>query len=450
MTPNRPLPPLLPRLLRPAFTVLAAFAFLTLLALSGTAQASERSTPASAMDRVYVLRTADVYDRFLGSAFLWADGSVAVTADHVLRGAERVRLVASDGQSQIGEVIARDALRDIAVIAVAVGGRGLEIGSPAALGAEVWAIGAPLGADFTITRGMISSRPRQVDPAVPLHLIQHDAALNPGSSGGPLVDGAGRLLGMNVRIADGSRLNVGLGYAIAAADLARIVPALIAETHLPLPRLGLHLRAIDRRIAAALALEPGGLLIDRVLMEGLGALAGLEPGDILLEADGRALAGPGDLAYAIEAAAPRGEMGLRLIRKGVERQVLVPLLPPEEAAFATRGLEATGSLSRVTAYRLEDMGILLDDQGRVEHVTGNSPGLFAGLVRGDRILALNGHAFDAESLRRMTLTEAALLLVERASGATRHVILDPWDRAAEDAPRINGAANVLDPAIVLF
>jgi serine protease Do len=439
----------LSRLLRPAATVLAAFVFLTLLALSGPAQAGERS-PAAALDRVYLLRTADIYDRFLGSAFLWADGSVAVTADHVLRGADRVRLVASDGQTQIGEVIARDPVRDIAVIAVTAEGRGLELGVVVPLGAEVWAIGAPLGADFTMTRGMVSARPRQVDPAVPLHLVQHDAALNPGSSGGPLVDDAGRLLGMNVRIADGSRLNVGLGYAIAAADLARIVPAMIAETHLALPRLGLHLRAIDRRIAAALALEPGGLLIDRVLVEGLGAIAGLEPGDILLDADGRALAGPGDLAYAIEAAAPRGEMGLRLTRKGVERQVLVPLLPPEDTALATRGLEAAGGLSRVNTYRLEDMGILLDDEDRVQQVTENSPGLFAGLTRGDRILALNGHAFEAESLRRMTLSEPAILLVERASGATRHVILDPWDRAAEDAPRINGAANVLDPAIVLF
>ncbi|MFN3822488.1 MAG: trypsin-like peptidase domain-containing protein [Pseudorhodobacter sp.] len=448
MTPK----PHLPRLLRPALSVLAAFAFLTLLAATGVAEAAERG-PASAIDRVYVLRTADNHDRFLGSAFLWQDGSVAVTADHVLRGANRVRLVDSEGREQIGEVIGRDPVRDIAVIAVQDGRSGLALGTATgtgiAIGADVWAIGAPLGAEFTLTRGMVSARPRQVDPSVPLHLIQHDAALNPGSSGGPLVDGEGRLIGMNVRIADGSRLNVGIGYAIAATDLARIVPALIDETHAALPRLGLHLRAIDRRIAAALALDPGGLLVDRVLVEGLGAAAGLEPGDILVAADGRALHLPGDLAYALEAAVSRGGIGLTLIRKGAEMAVLLPLIPEPEAHLATRGMNGSG-LSRVPSYRLEDLGIRIDDEGRVQQVSENSPGLIAGLARGDRILALNGHAFDAERLRRLTLTAPALVLVERAGGTTRHVMLDPWDRGAEDAPRISGAANVLDPAIVLF
>ena len=445
MTRKRPLP----RLPRPVFMVLAAFAFLTLLAMSDGAQAREAS-PAAAIDRIYVVRTADDYDRFLGSAFLWVDGTVAVTADHVLRGANRVRLVDINGQVRTGEVIARDPIRDIAVIAMTGQAKGLEMGAEAALGTGVWAIGAPLGADFTVTRGMVSARPRQVDPAVPLHLIQHDAALNPGSSGGPLVDAEGRLLGMNVRIADGSRLNVGIGYAISAADLARIVPALIAETLVPLPRLGLHLRAIDRRIAAALAQTPGGLLVDRVLLDGLAAAAGLEAGDILVAADGRSLRAPGDLAYALETAAARGEIALTLIRRGKEITVLVALDAASDTAFATRGVEAAAALARVPAYRLEDLGILLDDEGRVRMVTENSPGLFAGLARGDRILALNGHGFDADGLRRIALTAPALLLVERAGGATRHVILDPWDRAAEDAPRISGAANVLDPAIVLF
>ncbi len=446
MTPN----PALPRLLRPVLSVLAAFAFLTVLAASG-ANAAARG-PALALESLYLLRSADNHDRFLGSAFLWGDGTVAVTADHVLRGAARVRLIGHDGQEQIGEVFARDPQRDIALIAVQAKGPGL---SPApalaetGIGTGVWALGAPLEADFTITGGMISARSRQVDPSVPLRLIQHDAALNPGSSGGPLVDAEGRLIGMNIRIADGSRLNTGIGYAIAADDLARIVPALIDESHILLPRLGLHLRAVDRRIAAALALEPGGLLLDRVLAGGLASAAGLIAGDILLTADGRALRHPGDLAFALEAAQARGSLGLTLIRDGAEIAVPLSLSVSHSAELTTRGMGGPG-LSRISAYRLEDMGIRLDDEGRVQRMTENSPGTVAGLAAGDRILTLNGHAFDIAALRRLELTAPALLLVERGEGGTRHIMLDPWDRAAEDAPRVSGAANMLDPAIVLF
>ncbi|MBL4916170.1 S1C family serine protease [Szabonella alba] len=447
MTPNLALP----RLLRPVLSVLAAFAFLTVLAASG-ASAAERG-PASALESLYVLRTADNHDRFLGSAFLWGDGSVAVTADHVLRGADRVRLTDHLGQEQIGEVIARDPQRDIALIAVKARGVGLSpppVLAETDIGGTVWALGAPLKADFTVTRGMISARPRQVAPSVPLDLIQHDAALNPGSSGGPLVDAEGRLVGMNIRIADGSRLNTGIGYAIAAADLARIVPAMINESHATLPHLGLHLRAVDRRIAAALALEPGGLLLDRVLAGGLASAAGLLPGDILLSAGVQALRHPGDLAFALEAAQARGSLDLTLIRDGAVIAVSLPLEAAQGTELATRGMAGAAALSRITAYRLEDMGIRLDDEGRVLRLTGNSPGAIAGLAPGDRILTLNGHAFDVAALRRLELTAPALLLAERGEGSTRHVMLDPWDRAAEEVPRVSSAANMLDPAIVLF
>ena len=127
-----------------------------------------------------------------------------------------VRLTDATGHEEIATVIASDPTRDVAVISVKPGRVGLTPSTEAPrLGAEVWAFGAPLGVAFTVTEGRISALHRQVEAAVPIRMIQHDAAVNPGSSGGPLVDDAGALLGMNSQIADGSRMFVGIAYALS-------------------------------------------------------------------------------------------------------------------------------------------------------------------------------------------------------------------------------------------
>jgi serine protease Do len=125
-----------------------------------------------------------------------------------------------------------------------------------------------------------------VDIAVPMLMLQHDAAVNPGSSGGPLVDAEGRLLGMNSQIADGSRMFVGIAYAIPGAELQRIVTGLILETLPPFPTLGLTARPVDRQIAETLGVAPQGLLIDAVAPGSAGRAAGLRPGDIITAASG--------------------------------------------------------------------------------------------------------------------------------------------------------------------
>jgi serine protease Do len=182
---------------------LAALLVLVLVALISPASASPLD---QAMDKVFTVRSADAEDRFLGSAFLWADGTVAVTNAHVVGTAEEVRLIDRHGADLTALVIARDPVRDVAVISVPEGTAGLTLAPiPPELGDEVFALGAPLGIEFTLTEGRISALARQVDIAVPVLMLQHDAAVNPGSSGGPLVDAEGRLLGMNSQIADGSR-----------------------------------------------------------------------------------------------------------------------------------------------------------------------------------------------------------------------------------------------------
>jgi serine protease Do len=423
--------------------MLAVLAVILLAAFVGPAGASPLD---DAMDRVFTLRSADASDRFLGSAFLWADGTVAVTNAHVVGTADEVRLVDRHGTEEVALVIARDTVRDVAVLSVQPGRTGLVLadGVPA-LGDEVFALGAPLGVEFTLTEGRISAAERQVDIAAPLKLLQHDAAVNPGSSGGPLVDIDGRLLGMNSQIADGSRMFVGIAYAIPARDLNRIVTGLVEETLAPFPSLGLRVRPVDRQVAEALGVEPAGLLVDGVEAGGLAAEAGLLGGDVILSVDGVALAAPGDLAFAVEAAVEAGSARIGILRGADVMDLTLGFATMVEANSPRLRQVSQGAPEVVKSYRLAALGVVLDDAGVVTAVTDNSPALFAGLALGDRILTISGATVD---LATYEITDAVLILVAAPGGETRHIFLDPW--GAHEGVRPVGGANVLDPDVVVF
>ncbi len=399
-----------------------------------------------AMDTVFTVRSADSEDRFLGSALLWGDGAVAVTNAHVVGEAEQVRLIDRYGHEETALVIARDAVRDVAVISVTPGRRGLVPGEVPGLGAEVFALGAPLGIEFTLTEGRISASDRQVEIAVPMRMVQHDAAVNPGSSGGPLVDAAGALVGMNSQIADGSRMFVGIAYAIPAAELSRIVTGLVDETLAPFPALGMVVRPVDRQVAEALGVTAAGLLVDGVDTGGLAEASGLLAGDVILAVDGVALTAPGDFAFGIEAAVEAGEAAVAILRSGQAMVVTLALTGEAEPAFGVKTRQVgSGMPERVESYRLSALGVMLGADGLVEDVTDNSPALFAGIAKGDRIVAVNGAEVDLATLE---VTEPVLILIEAPGGATRHIYLDPW--GATDGVRPVGGANVLDPDVVVF
>ena len=426
----------------PFIEALAALFALALIAVLSPASASPLD---AAMDKVFTLRSNDTEDRFLGSAFVWEGGQVAVTNAHVVGDAEEVRLIDRHGQDLTALVIARDPVRDVAVISLPTATQGLSLAEDAPqLGDEVFALGAPLGIEFTLTEGRISTLARQTDIAVPLLMLQHDAAVNPGSSGGPLVDAEGRLVGMNSQIADGSRMFVGIAYAIPAAELQRIVWGLIDETLPPFPTLGLTARPVDRQVAESLGTAPQGLLIDAVAPGSLAQASGLKPGDIITQASGTTLTLPGDFAFAIESATPDGETQLTLLRAGQELTVTLTLAS-EDPTLRTREAPRLLAPATVTSYTLAELGVALDPQGTVTDLTDTSPALLAGLAKGDRILLINGQPQDLSTYQ---LTAPALFLLQAPGGATRHIRLDPWH--APEGVRPVGGANVLDPDVVVF
>ncbi|MCO6381153.1 S1C family serine protease [Oceanicola sp. 502str15] len=402
-----------------------------------------------AMDATLIVKSADGHDRFLGSAFIWRDGTWAVTNAHVVGRAREVVLVSATGERRKVKVLARDAVRDVAILAVDGSfGPGLEpAAAPAGLGTQVYALGAPLGIEFTLTRGIISAMARQVEAAVPIRLVQHDAAVNPGSSGGPLVNAQGQLLGMNSQIADGSRHYIGVAYAISASDLARIVPQLIAGTLKEMPALGLQVRPIDEALAQALGVPAKGVLVDSVAEASPADRAGIRPGDVIVSVAGREVAAPGDVAFAVEAVLGSDGIAVQLLRAGETVLATMPLDRGEH--IETAGIDRATLPTARPAFTFSRLGVRLSG-AEVTHISENSPAYLAGLSRGDEVLAVNGKPLNEidGGLAALRITEPMVLLVRHAEGRTEHIYLDPWDKT----PRLRpvGGGNVLDPDVVVL
>ena len=406
----------------------------------------------AALDATLVVYSDDLDEAFLGSAFLWGDGRIAVTNQHVVGDARTVELRTRDGRRLSARVVARDRGRDIALIAVpdAVLGLGLQpAGEVPGVGEPVFALGAPLGAEFTATQGMISAMGRQIEEAQPIRYVQHDAAANPGSSGGPLVDARGRLVGMNSQIADGSRLFAGIAYAISADDILRLLPLMLAGELREVPDLGLRLRPVSRKIAEALGIEAGvGLLVDSERAGSISERGGLLPGDLILAFGPGMLRAPGDLAFRVE---DRGTdfPELTVLRGGYRIRVVLDLSPASPVLARMAAGDGTGTgPGRIGSYTFAGLGIACDAAGHVAGLNPGSPAGFAGLVEGDTILAVNGRPVAEVDLATFEITGPLVLLVRRDNGETLHVVIDPWGKGR--GPRPVGGANVLDPAVVLF
>lgn len=280
-----------------------------------------------------------------GSGFVWDDRGHVVTNFHVVQDADSAKVTIGDAEYQATIVgYARD--QDLAVLRVeAPSGRlaPLRIGTSAdlAVGQKVYAIGNPFGLDFTLTNGIVSALGRTIQGvggATIFDVIQTDAAINPGNSGGPLLDSAGRLIGVNTAIYSPSGASAGIGFAVPVDTVSRIVPQLIAHGRVQRPVLGVGLDpSLSSMVTRRLDVE--GALI-REVYQGTGAAeAGLRgttarggriiPGDIVQALDGKPVKSTGDLQGRLTEYKPGDTVTLTVWSEGKTRKVRIRLQAPE-------------------------------------------------------------------------------------------------------------------------
>jgi S1-C subfamily serine protease len=280
-----------------------------------------------------------------GSGFIWDDRGHVVTNFHVISDASGARVTLADQSSHRAELVGVFPDRDIAVLRIDVPKnrlRPIPIGTSRDLqvGQAVFAIGNPFGLDQTLTTGIVSALNREIESVTRRTIkgaIQTDAAINPGNSGGPLLDSAGRLIGVCTAIFSPSGASAGIGFAIAVDEVNRIVPRLIRDGRMVRPALGVT--AGPASLNRALRL-PKGVALVGVQRGGPAARAGLEPfrrgelgivpGDVITAIDGEPIETADDMFTALERLSPGDECTLTLWRAGEERKRTVRLAASEQ------------------------------------------------------------------------------------------------------------------------
>jgi S1-C subfamily serine protease len=291
----------------------------------------------------YWSRSVQDIPRGTGSGFVWDDAGHVVTNFHVVQGASGAEVTLYDGSSYEADLVGASPNDDLAVLRIRAPKeklRPLPVGSSGDLsvGQKVFAIGNPFGLDQTLTTGIVSALGRKIQSVTgyPIeNVIQTDAAINPGNSGGPLLDSAGRLIGVNTAIYSPSGAYAGIGFAVPVDTVNRIIPRLVRDGKIERPRLGI---VLDDRLGGEITRRMGveGILVLGVEENTGAATAGLRPTQRLR--DGRII--PGDVITKIEqtpvktsedllVALSRHEVGqtvnVTILRDGKELQIPLKL-----------------------------------------------------------------------------------------------------------------------------
>ncbi|HVF77085.1 MAG TPA: trypsin-like peptidase domain-containing protein [Solirubrobacteraceae bacterium] len=273
-----------------------------------------------------------------GTGFVIDTNGTIVTNAHVVAEANDVQVRFDDSRSGVdAEVIGRDQSSDLAVLRVDSSNtqnlKPLKLADSdnVRVGDLAVAIGYPLGLERTATAGIISGVGRAIRAPNGFSIdkvLQTDAPINPGNSGGPLLDGAGRVIGVNSQIATagGGGGNVGIGFAVPSNTVRQIVPRLRAGGSISRPYLG---------ISSVASTVGRGALIDSAVPGGPAEQAGLQPGDLVTGVDGKPVQIPEDISSAIERRRPGDQIDLKVQRAGSDRTLRVTLGTRPESAPST-------------------------------------------------------------------------------------------------------------------
>ena len=276
-----------------------------------------------------------------GSGFIWDEAGHIVTNFHVIYEAQNVQVTLSDRSIFKAEVVGTAPDKDLAILRIKAPREKLppiRIGTSSDLkvGQSVFAIGNPFGLDQTLTTGIISALGREIESLTrrPIQgVIQTDAAINPGNSGGPLLDSAGRLIGVNTAIYSPSGAYAGVGFAVPIDTVNWIVPQLIAYGRVIQPGLGIQV--VEDSVARQVGIDEGVLILD-VDSRGAAARAGMMPtrydgggnvvlGDIIVAIDGQSVKTSSDLYRILDRYRVGDEVRVDVIRDGRKRTFSVKL-----------------------------------------------------------------------------------------------------------------------------
>jgi Do/DeqQ family serine protease len=342
----------------------------------------------------------------LGSGVIVRADGVIVTNNHVVEGGQEITVALADRREYTARVLLADPRTDLAVLKIDVGNERLPVlaiddSGETQVGDLVLAIGDPFGVGQTVTNGIVSALNRTADPNgdAANAYIQTDAAINPGNSGGALVDMDGDLIGVNSFILSRSGTSSGVGFAVPAAIVRRVVETAAGGGQAVVrPWLGARTQTVTGEMARSMGLTvPQGALVADIWPNGPAARAGLRQGDVIVSVDGRPVADAAAVSYAISSRRPGDQVKLGVRRNGGEQALTLRAEPPpatparDQQVIAGRNPFDGATVVNLSPAVADELG--LDPfLGRGVMVTniGRGFAMNAGLRPGDMIRRVNG------------------------------------------------------------
>jgi len=335
--------------------------------------------------------------RGVGSGFIISPDGYVLTNAHVVDGADEMYVTLTDKREFKAKIVGVDKRTDVAVVKIEGNNLPrLTIGDPSRLRVGEWviAIGSPFGLENTVTAGIISAKARDTGEYLPL--IQTDVAVNPGNSGGPLINMRGEVIGINSQIYSRSGGYMGISFAVPIDEAMRVAEQLRTTGRVTRGRIGVQIGEVTKEVAESLGMQRAqGALIQRVEPGGPAEKGGLEAGDIILKFNGTNIEKSSDLPRLVGATKPGTRSTLTVWRKGATKDVTLSVaeLEPEKVAKKEERKQKTEQVANALGLVVSDLteaqrkelkidgGVLVD--------SAEGPAARAGLRPGDIVLRLN-------------------------------------------------------------
>ena len=368
----------------------------------------------------------ELKQRSLGSGFIVEKDGYIITNNHVIDGANEIKVKLADGKESTAEVIGRDPKTDLALIKITTFFKDLPtlpLGDSAAMQVGDWvlAVGNPFGLEHTVTQGIISSSGRVIGLGPYDNFLQTDAPINPGNSGGPLVNMKGEVIGINSAIVAAGQ---GIGFAIPSNTAKIIIAQLREKGKVVRGWIGVSIQTVTPGIATALGLkEARGVLVSDTVPGGPAEQGGLQKGDVIVAFDGKKVNEPKDLSWLVAETPVGKEVDVKLIREGKEMDLKLKIAEmigePMVSQAPGPGIGLGLTVDNLRPELREKYQIKARSGVVVLGVVPGSASYLAGLQAGDVILEINKLRVTdlkqyGQIMAKIEQGKPILLLIQRA------------------------------------
>ena len=379
-------------------------------------------------------RGGEPMPRGVGSGFIISADGFLLTNHHVVDGADEITVTLTDRRELKARLIGSDRRTDVALVKIeATGLPALRIGDPNRLRVGEWvvAIGSPFGLDNTVTSGIVSAKGRDTGDYLPF--IQTDVAVNPGNSGGPLINMRGEVIGINSQIYSRTGGFMGISFAIPIDEAMRVADQLRTTGRVVRGRIGVGIAEVTRDVAEPLGLKSAsGALVRNVEASGPAEKAGLEVGDIILRFDNKPIEKASDLPRLVGNTKPGSRVPVQVWRKGAQRELTLQVAEMEPDRTAQRGSRQgqpeapraapTNALGLAVSDITEERRTQLRIRGGVLVDAVDGVAARAGLQQGDILLSLDNTDITSakqfnELVSKLDKGRTHVLLVRRGDSA---------------------------------